>query len=215
MNPSATSSDVRPILAASAANPARTALVDREGSKQANLTIAQAIALKPGDPDWLAFTVMNHILGGSATSRLFLNLRVDKGFTYGSYSSAQALDRGALWSATAEVRNEVARPALDEMRKEIARMRAEEVPDETLAAVKRYLAGIFLLRNSAIDSSADALSSYERTGRSPERELATYLERLNALTPADIRRAAQYLDPAKMATVVVGDEKALQPVLDR
>ncbi len=140
-----------------AQNPGRPSLVDREGSKQANLTIAQAIALKPSDPDWLAFSVMNHILGGSATSRLFLNLRVDKGYTYGSYASAQALDQGTLWTATAETRNEVARPALDEMRKEILRMRDEDVPEATLAAVKRYLAGVFLLKNSSIDYQADVL----------------------------------------------------------
>ena len=196
--------------------PGRTSLVDREGSKQANLTIAQAIELKPADPDWLAFSVMNHILGGSATSRLFLNLRVDKGYTYGSYARVQTLDRGTLWTATAETRNEVARPALEEMRKEISKMRDEDVPEATLDAVKRYLAGVFLLRNSSIDSQADVLSSYERTGRSAERELATYLERLNALTPADIRRAAQrYLDPSRMAVVVVGDEKTLKPAFDR
>ena len=59
------------------------------------------------------------------------------------------------------------------------------------------------------------ISSYERTGRSPERELSTYLERLDALTPADIRRVARkYLDASKMATVVVGDEKALKPALE-
>ena len=199
-----------------AAGPGRESLVDREGSKQANLTIAQVVDLRPSDADWLAFSVMNHILGGSATSRLFLNLRVDKGYTYGSYASAQALDRGALWTATAETRNEVARPALDEMRKEISRMRDEDVPEETLSAVKRYLAGVFLLKNSSIDYQAGVLSSYERTGRSPERELATYLERLNALTPADIRRVAQrYLDPSKMATVVVGDAQTLKPALSR
>ena len=193
-----------------AAKPATVSLVDREGSKQANLTIAQAIDLKPTDPDWLAFSVMNHILGGSATSRLFLNLRVDKGYTYGSYARAQALGQGTLWTATAETRNEVAAPALAEMRKEISRMRDEDVPEATLAAVKRYLAGIFLLKNSSIDYSADALAAYARDGRSAERELATYLQRLNALTPADIRRVAQkYLDPAKMATVVVGDKKTL------
>lgn len=93
-------------------------------------------------------------------------------------------------------------------------MRDEDVPEETLAAVKRYLAGVFLLKNSSIDYQAGSIASYERTGRSPERELATYLERLNALTPADIRRVAQkYLDPSKMATVVVGDEKTLKPAL--
>lgn len=95
-------------------------------------------------------------------------------------------------------------------------MRDEDVPEAALAAVKRYLAGIFLLKNSSIDYQADSLAAYERDGRDAERELSTYLERLNALTPEDIRRVAQkYLDPAKMATVVVGDEKALAPALAR
>jgi zinc protease len=199
-----------------AAKPAALSLVDREGSKQASLAIAQAIDIKPGDADWLAFSVMNHLLGGGASGRLFLNLRVDKGYTYGAYSRAQALDAGTLWTASAETRNEVAGAALDEMRKEIAHMRDADVSEETLAAAKKYLAGIFLLKNASIDYQADSISAYERDGRSPERELATYLERLNALTPADIRRAAQrYLDPAKMATVVVGDAKTLKPALER
>lgn len=189
----------------------RLALVDRPGSKQANLTIASAIDLRPGDPDWLAFTVMNHILGGSATSRLFVNLRVDKGYTYGSYSRPQALSRGTLWTATAETRNEVAAPALEEMRKEIRRMREEPVSAEQLAAVKRYLAGLFVLKNSSIDYTADSLASYERNGQDPASELATYLARLEALTPEDIQRVARlYLDPEKMVTVVVGDAPALR-----
>jgi zinc protease len=193
---------------------ARLALVDRPGSKQANLTVSQAITLKPTDPDYLAFKVMNQILGGSATSRLFVNLRVEKGYTYGSNSSAQALDRGILWTATAETRNEVAAPALFEMRKEIVRMRDELVPNETLSAVKRYLAGLFLLKLSSIDYQADSLAVYERSRMSAEAEMSSYLKRLNALTPEEIRRVAQkYLDPSKMVTVVVGDDAALRPAL--
>jgi zinc protease len=193
---------------------ARLALVDRPGSKQANLTVSQTMDIQPNDPDFLAFKVMNQILGGSATSRLFVNLRVEKGYTYGSYSSAQALERGVLWTATAETRNEVAAPALNEMRKEISRMRDELVTDQALGAVKRYLAGLFLLKLSSIDYQADSLSAYERSKQSAEREMASYLERLNALTPEDIRRVARkYLDPSKMVTVVVGDEAALGPSL--
>lgn len=197
-----------------APKPAALSLVDRPGSKQANLAIAATVDLRPGDPDYLAFLVMNQILGGSATSRLFVNLRVQKGYTYGSYSRPQPMDRGMLWTATAEVRNEVAEPALAEMRREISRLREELVTPEQLDAVKKYLAGIFLLRLSSIDYQADALAGYERNRLSAEAELASYLERLNALTPEDIRRVARaYLDPARMATVVVGDESALRSSL--
>ncbi len=191
---------------------ARLALVDRPGSKQANLMIAQVIILKPTDPDYLTFLVMNQILGGSATSRLFLNLRVEKGYTYGAYSRPQNLEKGMLWTATAEVRNEVAAPALAEMQKEISGMRDGLVTEQTLGAVVRYLAGLYLLKLSSIDYTADSLAGYERNKQSAEHELASYLERLNALTPEDIRRVAQkYLDPSKMVTVIVGDEAALRP----
>lgn len=194
--------------------PARLALADRPGSKQANLTIAQAVTLKPGDPDWLAFLVANQILGGSATSRLFVNLRVDKGYTYGSYSRPQPLSRGTIWTATAEVRNEVAAAALEEMRKEIRRLREEPVTPEQLDAVKRYLAGLFLLKNSSIDYAADSLASYERNGQDAAAELAAYIARLEALTPEDIQAAARkYLDPEKMVTIAVGDESVLRPAL--
>lgn len=193
---------------------ARIALADRPGSKQANLAIAQAVELKPGDPDWLAFLVANQILGGSATSRLFVNLRVDKGYTYGSYSRPQPLSRGTIWTATAEVRNEVAGPALEEMRKEIRRLREEPVSPEQLDAVKRYLAGLFLLKNSSIDYAADSLASYERNGQDAAAELASYIARLEALTPEDIQAAARrYLDPDKMVTIAVGDEAVLRPAL--
>jgi predicted Zn-dependent peptidase len=194
--------------------PAPLSIVNRDGSKQASLAIAQTVAIGPGHADWLAFQVMNQILGGSATSRLFVNLRVRHGYTYGSYSSAQALGRATVWTASAEVRNDVAAPALAEMRREIARMRDEDVPPETLAAVKRYLAGVFLLRNESIGYEADSIAAYARNGQSPSDELATYLRRLDALTPADIRRVARlYLDPSRMATVAVGDEQALRPAL--
>jgi len=190
---------------------ARLALVDRPGSKQANLTISQMLELKPTDPDYLAFLVMNQILGGSATSRLFVNLRVNKGYTYGSYSRPQVLKQGILWTASAEVRNEVAAPALAEMRKEIAGMRDGLVDEKTLGAVKRYLAGLFLLKLSSIDYAADSLAGYERNGQSAERELASYLARLDALTPDDNPRVAlKHIHPAKMVTVAVGDASALR-----
>ncbi|MEQ1918540.1 MAG: pitrilysin family protein [Elusimicrobiota bacterium] len=193
---------------------ARLALVDRPGSKQANLTVSQMIDLKPTDPDYLAFIVMNQMLGGSATSRLFVKLRVEKGYTYGSYSRPQILEKGVLWTASAETRNEVAALALTDMKNEIAGMRDGLVSEQSLGAVKRYLAGLFLLKLSSIDYQADALSGYERNKQSAEREMASYLERLNALTPEDIRRVAQkYLDPSKMVTVVVGDEASLRAAL--
>ncbi|MHB2026524.1 MAG: M16 family metallopeptidase [Elusimicrobiota bacterium] len=191
--------------------PSPLALVDRAGSKQANITIAQAMDINRKDPEWLALAILNQILGGSPTSRLFLNLRVDKGYTYGSSSSLTPLARGTIFMATANVRSEVARPALDEMRTEIARIKDELVPEETIAMVKRHQGGLFLIGNSSIGDMADILDFYEKNGLRAEREMATFLERLDALTPEDIRRVARRcINAEKMTAIVVGDEKTLR-----
>lgn len=184
--------------------------VIRPGSTQVNLVIAQAVALTPKDDDYLAFQVMNHILGGSATGRLFLNLRVDKGYTYGSYSRLDARDKGLLWTAEAQVRPEIAALALSELRKEIARMRAEDVPLETLESAKRYLSGVFLMRLASLEGFSDYLIQLEKEGLDPKKVLAERLAKIAALTPAQLRAAARkYLDPDKMVTVAVADAPAL------
>ena len=193
---------------------ARLALVDRPGSTQASLLIAQPLALNSKDPDYLALQMANQLLGGSATGRLFLNLRVDKGFTYGSYSSLDPRAKTVLFSAEAQVRNEVAAPALVEMRREIARLRDETVPAKELDDAKKLLAGRFMMKLSSSDRFADWLIQLKKEGREPQSELRDYLAKLDALTPADIQRVAQkYLDPARMVTIVVGDAATLKAPL--
>jgi predicted Zn-dependent peptidase len=193
-----------------AAAPAPITLVDRPGSTQANLVIAKALPLKSTDPDFLALQMANQLLGGSATSRLFLNLRVDKGYTYGSYSSLDPRSRTVVFTAEAQVRNEVAAPALSEMRKELARLRDQPVSAKELDDAKALLAGRFMMRLSSSDRFADWLAQVLKEGRDPSRELKTFLARLRALTPEDIQRVARkYLDPAGMATIAVGDAASI------
>lgn len=193
-----------------APRPARLLLVDRPGSSQANLTVAQTVALTPRHPDYQAFAVMNHLLGGGSTSRLFLNLRVEKGYTYGAYSHFYSLRRGLLWAAQAETRDEVARASVREMLLEVRRLREDPVPETILEAARRHLGGLFAIRLASMDHTADLLWKLEFDGLDPARELADALDRLRALTPQDILNAAgRYLDPARMVTVAVGDQAAL------
>lgn len=190
---------------------ARLSIVHRPGSTQASLSVSQIVPLTPDHPDFLSFLVMNHILGGTANSRLFENLRTDKGYTYGSYSSVDSYGQGLVWTAEAEVRNEVARPAVEEIFKEIRLMGETTVSRETLAKVKRYLGGLFLLKRAALDRTANYLSALEEAGRDPIMVMSSYLQRLEAVTPADIQSAARrHLDSRRMLTVVVGDRSALK-----
>ena len=196
------------------AGAARTIFVDRPGSVQANILVGASIDIDSKHPDYMALVVMNQILGGPSTARLFVNLRVQHGYTYGAYSSLSPFSRGQLWAANTEVRNEVLRESLKELSYEIRRMSAEPVPAETLEETRRFVAGNYMIRLATLDKTADYLAQLKRDGKDPEEEIRTYLAQLNALTPADIQRVARlYLDPTKMVTVIVGDKASLEPML--
>ena len=205
----AQAADVAPRVA-----PARLVVVDRPGSEQANLTISQTVPLTRKDADFLPFLVMTHILGGTSTSRLFLNLRNDKSYTYGAYAGAMPKGDGLLWIANTETRNEVALPALGEMQKEIRRLRDEAVPAETLEAAKKNLAGKFATQLASLSGTANRIAGLENQGVDSARELAGYIKRLEALTPEDIQRVArEYLRPEQMVSIAVGDQATIAPLL--
>lgn len=193
---------------------ARVALIDRPGSAQATLVVAHSSALTPRDPDYVAFAVANHVLGGTANSRLFENLRTRRGYTYGAYSSIEVYGRGSVWSAAADVRPDAARAALDEIRAEVAALRAGAVPAEALASTKRHLAGLFLMRLSSLDRVASYLAAIVESGRDPEQAMGSYQRRLAEVTPESALAAARArLEPERLVAVVVGDAAALKPSL--
>ncbi|HEY7443988.1 MAG TPA: pitrilysin family protein, partial [Vicinamibacterales bacterium] len=119
-------------------------LINRAGSVQTSLVVGT-----PGitrlSPDYDVVAVMNHIVGGGPTGRLFLNLREDKGYTYGASSGLSALRYRGSWQATTDVRSEVTGPALTELMTEIGRLRDERVPDREFRAAKRALVASFAL----------------------------------------------------------------------
>ncbi|MBI4371516.1 MAG: insulinase family protein [Elusimicrobia bacterium] len=195
--------------------PGRAAVVARPGSSQASLLAAQTLALAPKDPDYADFAAANHVLGGTANSRLFENLRTRRGYTYGAYSSFDLYARGAVWSAAADVRPDAAKAALAEIRVELGRLIAEPIPEEALSAAKRHMAGLFLMRLSSLDRAASYLSAVVEGGRDPAAAMASYQSRLDAVTPESARRAAAArLDPERLIAVAVGDPAVLDFGLD-
>jgi zinc protease len=193
---------------------ARVALVDRPGSAQASLVVAHTSPMTPNDADYLDFIAANHVLGGTANSRLFENLRTRRGYTYGAYSSLEVYGRGVVWSAGADVRPDAAAAALEEIRAEAERMRDEPVAADVLASSKRHLAGLFLMRLAALDRVASYLAAVVESGRDPASVMGSYQTRLAAVTPESVLKAARArLDPARFVAVVVGDAKTLRPIL--
>ena len=93
--------------------------VDMPNAVQSEIYVNNLIRISMAHPDYFALKLTNQILGGSATARLFMNLREDKGFTYGSYSSASTSRYISSFSASASVRNEVTDSSVVEIIKEI------------------------------------------------------------------------------------------------
>jgi predicted Zn-dependent peptidase len=189
-------------------------IVDRPGSVQTNIRIAGR-SVCVGHPDSYALDCANAIFGGNATSRLFLNIREDKGYTYSPYSTFQHLRRASYFEAGAEVGTEVTAPSLVEMRYELGRMVSVEVAKDELAAVQRYLNGLMALRVQSQQGLAASLARLAVFGLGVD-YLKDYPTRINAVTTADVLDVAQrYLAPARLVTVLVGDAARIAQSVDR
>jgi zinc protease len=183
----------------------RTAyLVDRPGSAQTNILVANT-SIKRTDPDYFAVLVMHTILGGNASARLFMNLREEKGYTYGAYTQLDARRLAGSFRATTEVRNEVTGASLKEIFYELERVRSEDVSDKELTDAKTYLTGIFPIRLETQEGLIDQLVQI-RMHDLPEDYLETYREHIQRISKEDVRRAAErYVTPDRAAVVLVGD----------
>ena len=183
----------------------RTAyLVDRPGSAQSNIVIANSGIIRTS-PDYFPLLLMHTVLGANASSRLFMNLREDKGYTYGAYSNLDARRTAGTFRATAEVRTPVTGDSLKEFFYELDRIRNERVSDKEIADAKSYLTGVFPIRLETQEGLTDQLVQIKMLNL-PDDYLQNYRERVNAVTGEEIQRVAQkYVQTDKAALIVVGD----------
>jgi len=188
-------------------------LVHRPNSVQTTVALGN-IAIDRRSPDYIPMVVMNHILGGGVSGRLFLNLREEKGYTYGVYSDFSALRYPGPWRAGGSMRTEVTAGALVEFLKEINRIRDQTVPSDELEDSKRAIAARFALsleQPTAILGLAVSRIQY----RLPEDYWDTYPTKIMAVTAEDVQRVARkYLDPEAMQLVAVGDGVKIHSVLE-
>jgi zinc protease len=156
-------------------------------------------------PDWLRLSLANSIYGGAFHSRLVMNIREAKGYTYSPRSGVRPLRLHGYFSVNAAVRNDVVAATLTEVFYELDRMRALPVGEDELADARNYLSGVFSLGLATQDGLAGQLSSVYLDGLA-EDYLETYRERVRALTPADVLAAARaWFDSPNAQIVVVGD----------
>jgi predicted Zn-dependent peptidase len=183
-------------------------LVDRPGSAQSNIIIANAGITRTSN-DYFPMTVMHTVLGATASGRLFMNLREAKGYTYGAYSSMDTRRSAGWFGSTAEVRTPVTGPSLKEFFYELDRIRTESVSETELNNAKSYLTGIFPIKMETQSGLIDQLVQMKMYGL-PADYLQSYTARINAITAKDIQRVAQtYITPEKAAIVIVGDASAI------
>ncbi len=179
-------------------------LIDRPGSAQSNIVIAN-LGITRTSADYFPMLLMHTILGANASSRLFMNLREEKGYTYGAYSNLDARRLLGTFRVSAEVRTGVTGVSLHEFFHELERIREEVVSEEEIANAKSYLTGVFPIRIETQDGLIDQLVSIKMFDL-PDDYLLTYRDRVNAVTADEIQRVAQsHVTPDRAAIVVVGD----------
>lgn len=189
-------------------------LVDRPGSEQCNILIGNLLFNRQS-PDFDSFQVMNKILGGGASGRLFMMLREEKGYTYGAYSGMTCLKESGGWQANAEVRMEVTVDALDAFFNIFEGIRNKPVTDAELKNARRFLIGNFPVRNETPAAIA-SLELQRELYNLPEDYWSTYLERIDRVTKNDVNEMAKkYLNVAEMAVVVVGNVKKIERKLQQ
>jgi zinc protease len=193
---------------------ARVLLVDRPASVQTSLWVG-GLGIERRSDDYFAVLVMNHILGGGPASRLFINLREDKGYTYGVYSFFNGSRFPGVVLASTDVRTPVTDGALHELMGELHRIGAEPVPEQELKNAKRALIGGFALSLDSPQTLISNLATQKIYNLSPD-YWDTYPQRVEAITAADVQRVAKkYYDANKLQIVAVGDATAVKKALEK
>jgi len=183
-------------------------LIDRPNAVQSTIVLGLP-APDPSERDYLALGVTNSLLGGAFGSRITSNIREDKGYTYSPFSSLTDYHGQSHWYQQADVTTNVTGASLKEIFFEIDRLRAEPPPAEELTGIKNNMAGIFTLQNSSRGGLVGQFRWADLHGLD-DSYLSTYVQKVVAVTPAEVQRIArEYLQPDKMAIVVVGDRKTV------
>ncbi|MBT8243664.1 MAG: insulinase family protein [Winogradskyella sp.] len=179
--------------------------VDMPNATQSNISITNNVSLKQSDDDYFAALMANNILGGGGEGYLFKNLREDKGYTYGAYSSLGASRYGvSRFNASAKVRNVVTDSAVVEFLKEIKRIRTEPVDPKNLKDAKAKYVGNFVMRLERPQTIASYALNIKRNNL-PEDFYANYLENINKVSIEDVKRVAnKYFSVDNARVVIVG-----------
>src|SRR5580704_7522399 len=187
----------------------RVYLVHNPGSVQTQILMG-CPGITKRHPDWIKLGLTNSLYGGAFNSRLVMNIREDKGYTYSPRSGVNALRHHGYFTVSAAVRNDVVAASLTEIFYEMDKLRSVPVPEQELLDAQNYLSGVFSM-GLATQNGLLGQVAVVALNELPDDYLETYRQKVRALTPVDlIETARKYLDSANMQVVVVGDRAQIE-----
>ena len=203
----------RPVVSSSPEPPRprnrRVSLVHVPGAQQAQI-LAGCHAINRKHPDWIKLGLTNSLYGGAFNSRLVMNIREDKGYTYSPRSGVNPLREYGYFTISAAVRSDVVAASLTEIFYELDRLRALPVPEQELADARNYVSGVFSLGLATQDGLLSQLATVA-LNQLPDDYLEMYRTRVRSLTSGDLLFAARkYLDSPNMQIVIVGDRTQIE-----
>lgn len=187
----------------------RVYLVHMPGAVQTQI-LAGCHAITRNHPDWIKLGVTNCLYGGAFNSRLVMNIREDKGYTYSPRSAVTPLRQHGFFSVSAAVRNDVVAASLTEIFYELNKLRSLSVPAAELADAQNYLSGVFSL---ALATQEGLLAQFSTVAEHelPDDYLETYRSKVRAVTSEELLATARkYLDSANLQVVLAGDRAQIE-----
>ena len=202
----------RPALTNPTSIPPRVIIVDKPGSPQTQLRVA-TIGAARSSPDFRPLQVMNIALGGLFSSRINMNLREKNGYTYGASSQFTFRRAAGPFQVGSGVRTDVTAPSVSEIFKEIRGMVDNPMDQAELQRAKDSLANSLA---GAFETSADAVANFSNVfiydlGLDYYTKYAQDVNRVT--TDQTLAVSKQYLVPANMVVIAVGDRKVIEPEL--
>jgi predicted Zn-dependent peptidase len=183
-------------------------IIDKPDAPQSQIRIGW-IGVPRSTRDYAGLEVLNTILGGSFTSRLNQNLREEHGYSYGASSAFDMRLSAGPFLAAAGVQTDKTGPAVQEFFNELNEI-LTPVPAEELQKAKNYVALSF---PGEFETTGDLARKLEEqlVYKLPADAFANFVNEVNRVTAADLQKlAAQYIQPDKMAVVIVGDRKVIE-----
>jgi len=184
----------------------RVVVVDKPDAVQTEIRVGQ-LAIPRNHPDYLAWDLAVKVLGGEGANRLHRVLRSQRGLTYGASAETRAMKQAGDYVAETDTRTETTGEALRLTVDEFTRLQKNRVYDLELKDAQAFLAGTFPLTIETPNEIATLVLNavfYDL----PLADLATFRERVQAVTPDDIQRVSQaYIKPDRLSIVLVGNAR--------